>query len=85
MHDAWYFSISRLPVAAKQEIASYLSQCDAPTVYKSDFERIINFMNNGESMDGEETISQIQLLDHRRNQNLAKIAPELAEILGYEK
>jgi MoaA/NifB/PqqE/SkfB family radical SAM enzyme len=84
MHDAWYFSISRLPADAKQEIASYLSMCDTPEVYQSDFERIINFMNNGESMDGKETRSQIQLLDHRRNQNLANLAPELAEILKYE-
>ena len=85
MHDAWYFSISRLPADAKQEIASYLSMCDTPEVYQSDFERIINFMNNGESMDGKETRSQIQLLDHRRNQNLANLAPELSEILGYVK
>jgi hypothetical protein len=84
MHDAWYFSISRLPAYTKQEIASYLSMCDAPVVYRTDFERIINFMNNGESMDGEETRSQIRLLDNRRNQNLVKIAPELAHILSYE-
>ena len=84
MHDAWYFSISRLPADAKKEIASYLSHCDAPEVYRSDFERIINFMNNGESMDGKETKSQIQQLDQRRNQNLANLAPELAEILRYE-
>lgn len=85
MHDAWYFSISRLPVAAKEEIASYLSMCDAPTVYRPDFERIINFMNNGESMDGEETKLQIRLLDQRRNQDLSKTALELAQILAYEK
>jgi len=84
MHDAWYFSISRLPADVKQELASYLSMCDTPEVYQLDFERIINFMNNGESMDGKETRSQIQLLDHRRNQNLANLAPELAEILKYE-
>jgi hypothetical protein len=84
MHDAWYFSISRLPADAKQEIASYLSMCDAPEVYRPDFERIINFMNNGESMDGEETRSQIRLLDQRRHQHLAKLAPELAQILSYE-
>ena len=84
MHDAWYFSISRLPADAKKEIASYLSMCDTPEVYRLDFERIINFMNNGESMDGKETKSQIQLLDQRRNQNLATLAPKLAEIIGYE-
>jgi MoaA/NifB/PqqE/SkfB family radical SAM enzyme len=85
MHDAWYFSISRLPADAKQEIASHLSMCDAPEIYRPDFERIINFMNNGESMDGEETQSQIRLLDHRRNQDLTRNHPELAHLLNYAK
>jgi MoaA/NifB/PqqE/SkfB family radical SAM enzyme len=85
MHDAWYFSISRLPADAKQEIASHLSMCDASEIYRSDFERIINFMNNGESMDGEETRSQIRLLDHRRNQDLNCNHPELALLLNYAK
>ena len=85
MHDAWYFSISRLPAAAKQEITSYLSMCNVPTVYQIDFERIINFMNNGESMDGEETRSKIQLLDQRRNQDLNRDHAELAHILNYAK
>jgi hypothetical protein len=42
-------------------------------------------MNRGESSDGEETRQQIQKLDQRRHQDLKKTAPELAEILGYEK
>lgn len=85
MHDAWYFSISRLPADAKQEIASYLGMCDAPQVYRQDFERIINFMNNGESMDGEETRQQIRMLDQRRNQDLSRNHSELAQILNYAK
>jgi hypothetical protein len=85
MHDAWYFSISRLPADTKKEIASHLGMCDIPMVYRPDFERIINFMNNGESMDGEETRSQIRLLDQRRNQDLSRDHSELAHILNYAK
>jgi len=85
MHDAWYFSISRLPKDAKQEIASYLSMCDAPIVYRPDFDRIINFMNNGESMDGEETRQNIRMLDQRRNQDLGLDHSELAHLLNYAK
>ncbi len=85
MHDAWYFSISRLPADAKQELAGYLSMCDAPQVYRPDFERIINFMNNGESMDGTETCKQIRILDQRRNQDLTRDHSELAHILNYAK
>jgi MoaA/NifB/PqqE/SkfB family radical SAM enzyme len=85
MHDAWYFSISRLPVTAKQLIADYLANCNVPEQFRAEFDRIIDFMNNGESLDGEETLEQIRKLDQRRQENLKKTAPELSEILGYEK
>jgi MoaA/NifB/PqqE/SkfB family radical SAM enzyme len=85
MHDAWYFSISRLSATAKAQIADYLSGCDTPEQFREEFGRIIDFMNRGKSSDGEETLHQIRRLDQRRQQNLRKIAPEIAEILGYEK
>ena len=85
MHDAWYFSISRLPAAAKEHIASYLSTCNVPDQFREEFGRIIEFMNRGESSDGTETLQQIQKLDQHRQQDLKKIAPELAEILAYRK
>jgi len=85
MHDAWYFSISRLPDAAKERIAEYLANCDTPEQFQEEFGRIIDFMNRGESSDGEEIRQQIHRLDQRRQQNLKKIAPELAQILEYEK
>jgi hypothetical protein len=85
MHDAWYFSISRLPADAKEQIADHLATCEAPEQYRSEIGRIIDFMNNGESSDGEETRQQIQKLDQRRQQDLKKIAPELAHILKYAK
>ena len=85
MHDSWYFSISKLPVDAKQHIADYLSNCDIPEQFREEFGRIIDFMNNGESSDGEETRQQIRRLDQRRQQDLRKTAPELAQILQYER
>ncbi|MDB4318385.1 twitch domain-containing radical SAM protein [bacterium] len=85
MHDAWYFSISRLPVLAKEQIANYLGSCSVPEQFQTEFGRIVEFMNRGESSDGEETIQQIQKLDQRRHQDLTKIAPELASILEYAK
>jgi hypothetical protein len=84
MHDAWYFSISRLPADVKQHIAEYLGNCDTPTQFREEFDRIIDFMNRGESSDGTDTLQQIKQLDHRRNQNLRKIAPDLARILKYD-
>jgi hypothetical protein len=85
MHDAWYFSISRLPDTAKQHIADHLATCEAPEQYRSEIGRIIDFMHNGESSDGEQTRQQIRKLDQRRQQDLRKTAPELAQILEYNK
>jgi hypothetical protein len=85
MHDAWYFSISRLPAAAKKQIADYLGICNTPEQFQEEFGRIIDFMNRGESSDGQETTKQIQKLDQRRQQDLRKIAPELAQVLSYAK
>ena len=85
MHDAWYFSISKLSSSAKEQIGDYLSNCDTPDQFREEFARIIDFMNRGESSNGEETLEQIRKLDQRRQENLKKTAPELAEILGYEK
>ena len=85
MHDAWYFSISRLPADAKRQIADHLANCNAPAQFQQEFSRIIDFMNRGESSDGKETVKQIQKLDHRRQQDLKKVAIELAQILTYAK
>jgi hypothetical protein len=85
MHDAWYFSISRLPAAAKKQIADYLSTCNIPEQFQEEFGRIIDFMNRGESSDGTETLMQIQKLDQRRQQDLKKVALDLAQILHYAK
>jgi MoaA/NifB/PqqE/SkfB family radical SAM enzyme len=85
MHDAWYFSISRLPAAAKEHITDYLNTCNTPEQFQEEFGRIIDFMNRGESSDGEETRQQIQKLDRRRQQDLKNVALELAQILNYAK
>jgi pyruvate-formate lyase-activating enzyme len=85
MHDAWYFSISRLSAEAKQHIADYLANCDTPEHFRAEFGGIIDFMNRGESSDGTETLQQIRRLDQRRQQDLRKIAPEIAQILNYAK
>ena len=85
MHDAWYFSISRLPVDAKAQIADYLANCNIPKQFQEEFSSIVDFMNRGESSDGSETLKQIRRLDQRRQQDLRKISSELAQILRYEK
>ena len=83
MHDAPYFSIASLPDTAKQAIADHLNTALSP--YKKDLAGIVDFMMRGQSTDGVEMQKQIQKLDARRKQNLATVAPELAELLNYVK
>jgi organic radical activating enzyme len=82
MHDAWYFSIASLPSDAKKQITTYLNT--VVTIYRDEFNRICDFMNQGTSSDGAELKKQIALLDTRRGQNLKSVAPELAQIIDYE-
>jgi len=83
MHDAWYFSIGCLPESAKKAISEYLNSIE--TIYRSEFDGIIDFMNGGASTDGFMTRMKIADLDRKRNQNLKDVAPELAELLDYVK
>jgi MoaA/NifB/PqqE/SkfB family radical SAM enzyme len=83
MHDAWYFSIATLPDSAKAKITEHLRLADVPKQYREEFDRIIDFMNNGASTDGFMTSMKIRDLDRKRHQNLRTVAPELADILNY--
>ncbi len=85
MHDAWYFSISCLPDTVKQAIADHLHLADVPPQFRTEFDRIIEFMQRGASTDGFMTRLKINDLDRKRGQNLAEVAPELAQLLNYEK
>ena len=85
LHEIWYFSISRLPRTVKSVLESHLKTCDVPAEFTNEFRRIIHFMNNGESSDGTDMLAAMRQLDQRRSQNLATVAPELAELIGYEQ
>jgi hypothetical protein len=84
MHDAWYFSIATLPDTAKAAITKHLRAADVPSKHRAEFDKIIDFMNNGASTDGFMTRMKIRDLDRKREQNLHTIAPELADILNYD-
>lgn len=85
MHEAWYFSISRLPRRVKTEMRQHLLTAQIPDIYAKDINGIIDFMMMGEESDGSVMLSKIAELDRRRKQDLSQTAPELAEILGYDK
>jgi hypothetical protein len=83
MHEAYYFSIGTLPESAKQAIANQLlnAQVDART--REEFARIIDFMTNGASMDGNMLRMKVADLDRKRQQNLAVVEPEFAQLINY--
>lgn len=84
MHDPWHFSIATLPDLAKTHITKHLQTADVPVQYQSEFDRILDFMNNGTSTDGTQLREKIAELDRRRRQKLQDFEPELAELINYE-
>jgi MoaA/NifB/PqqE/SkfB family radical SAM enzyme len=83
MHDAEYFSIRSLPDSAKTVIAEHLRSALMPTRTQREFDNVITFMRRGVSTDGTRMREEIARVDRRRDQDLCKVAPELAEIIDY--
>jgi MoaA/NifB/PqqE/SkfB family radical SAM enzyme len=84
LHEIWYFSISRLPNTVKTVLEAHLRSVPVPPEFAGEFEKIIDFMNNGEASDGTAMLAAMKQLDQRRNQNLSQVMPEWAAIIGYE-
>jgi organic radical activating enzyme len=84
MHDAWYFSIGCLPDSAKAVISQHLRSANVPPEYREEFDRIVDFMNNGASTDGFMTVMKIRDLDRKRQQNFRTVSAEMAELLNYD-
>ena len=83
MHEAYYFSISTLPELAKQAIAQHLQSANGTDLVKKEFKQIVEFMMNGVSLDGNILRMRVADLDRKRQQNLADVELELAEIIEY--
>jgi MoaA/NifB/PqqE/SkfB family radical SAM enzyme len=84
MHDAWYFSIATLPDSAKAAVAQHLRTAHVPDIYRAEVDRIVEFMLKGASTDGEMLRMKIADLDRKRQQNLATVAPEMAQLIDYD-
>jgi MoaA/NifB/PqqE/SkfB family radical SAM enzyme len=83
MHDAYYFSIATLPDVTKKAITDKLSNAQVSAKTQKEFRQILDFMNNGNSLDGFILRMRVADLDRKRQQNLALVEPELAEIIDY--
>lgn len=83
MHEAYYFSIGTLPDAAKQIAVDRLTAAKVAPRHREEFDRVIEFIKRGVSLDGKILRMKIEDLDWRRNQNLCEVEPELASAIGY--
>jgi len=83
MHEAYYFSISTLPERAKIGITAKLQSAQVSDVTRQEFAKIIEFMNNGASLDGKLLRIRTTDFDTKRRQNLVEVAPEYAELIDY--
>lgn len=83
MHEAYYFSINTLPDTAKQAIAKKLSTAVVSEQTQEEFKRTVDFMMAGVSLDGNILRMRIADLDRKRQQNLAQVEPEFAQLIGY--
>jgi MoaA/NifB/PqqE/SkfB family radical SAM enzyme len=83
MHEAYYFSISTLPESAKTVIANRLNASSVSDRTRKEFDNIINFMNRGASLDGNILRMKIADLDRKRQQTIATVQPEFANLINY--
>jgi hypothetical protein len=83
MHEAYYFSINTLPELAKQKLTQRLGQAQVSQQHQVQFIKIVDFMNNGASLDGFILKMKVADLDRKRQQNLAVTEPEFAQLIDY--
>jgi hypothetical protein len=79
----YYFSINTLPELAKQKLTQRLGQAQVSQQHQIEFIKIVDFMNNGASLDGFILKMKVADLDRKRQQNLAAVEPEFAQLIDY--
>jgi MoaA/NifB/PqqE/SkfB family radical SAM enzyme len=84
LHEAKHFSIGSLPEDVKFVVTNRLRTAKIPQDYRKEFERIVDFMNQGHSLDGTQLKDEIRRVDQRRQENFGLVFPELARVLNYE-
>jgi len=83
LHEAYYLSVGTLPEGAKQTAIQKLSDANVSSMHRTEFDRIIEFIRNGVSLDGNILRMKVQDLDWRRDQDLRHHHIELAGAIEY--
>ncbi len=84
LHEAYYHSVGTLPDRAKVIAIKRLKSANVTEYHRKEFDKIIDFINNGASLDGQILRMKIAGVDWRRQQDLRTDHPELADAINYE-
>jgi MoaA/NifB/PqqE/SkfB family radical SAM enzyme len=83
LHEAYYLSVGTMPDRAKTEAIGRLERSSVRDFHRREFDRIIDFIKNGNSLDGNILRMKVADLDRRRNTDLRADHPELAQAIDY--
>ena len=72
-----------MPESAKQVLTQRLRSAPVSVKHQDEFTRMADFMNNGASLDGFILRMRVADLDRKRQQNLADVEPEFAQLINY--
>ena len=83
LHEAFYFSIGTMPKSVKEIAKQRLQSAAVSNKNRQEFDRIIDFMMNGNDLDGFMLRMKVRDLDCKREQDLRTNHPELAQAIEY--
>ena len=83
LHEAYYHCINTLPEYAKSIAANRLNIARVSPKNRIEFNRIVDFMMNGKSIDPKMLHENIRITDARRKQDITQHHSELALAIGY--
>jgi MoaA/NifB/PqqE/SkfB family radical SAM enzyme len=83
LHEAYYLSVGTMPDRAKTEAIGRLERSSVRDFHRREFDRIVDFIKNGNSLDGNILRMKVADLDRKRNTDLRSDHPELAQAIDY--
>jgi len=84
VHFPGYMSIGEMTDTAKQIVIEKLKNGKFNDLYKTEINKIIDFINRAMSTDGSMFCIKMKQLDKLRNENFAETHPEIAKAMNYD-
>ena len=84
VHEPQWIGVGALRPGQKEFIINHLNTGKFSTKHRIEIDKIIEFINKGESKNGVRFINDMKHLDRLRNENFAVTHPEIAKLLKYD-